>query len=95
MIVSRIEHCTLFHVNLKLFFSNQQHIFWQQFVQKIRDTNKILQNSKLQQRFHWWRVRRQDYFIPIQRITPADATAISHQLLVRAGYIRKVQYFLL
>jgi hypothetical protein len=93
MIVSRIERCTLFHANLKPLFSNQQQIFCQQSVQKLRNTNKILQNSKLQLRCRWWRVRRQDYFIPIQRIPPADATAISHQLLVRAGYIRKVLSF--
>jgi prolyl-tRNA synthetase len=34
--------------------------------------------------------RRSGYFLPTEREAPADAEALSHKLMVRAGLIRKL-----
>ena len=37
-------------------------------------------------------MRFSEYFIPTQKEVPSDAEVISHQLMVRAGMIRKADF---
>jgi hypothetical protein len=93
MLISRRLHFLIFCRSSKYqssFRNRTGLLLSSQFIRQIENSSRINLETRSRSSQPWWRVRRQDCFIPLQRHPPADATAKSHQLLVQAGYIRKV-----